>query len=141
MLHAEGATKEWFPETHGPCSRELRINDHLGAGGVMTPGKIQDPEGAKIVVISLKTTAGVVAAIHKHAYKIVCFGDSVSGILHVDTTATAGGKHDPSKHGRSSILIYKSYMYSKASVDPERYIFKIDQKARNQWVSILARQI
>jgi hypothetical protein len=23
ILHAEEATKEWFLETHGPCSRDL----------------------------------------------------------------------------------------------------------------------
>ena len=40
-----------------------------------------------------------------------------------------------------SILIYKSDMYSEASLDPERYTFKVEQKARNQWVSTHARQI
>ena len=32
-------------------------------------------------------------------------------------------------------------MYIEASLDPERCIFKIDQKARNHWVSNQARQI
>ena len=59
----------------------------------------------------------------------------------MDTTAIGRGKHDPSKQGRMSILIYKSYMYSEASLDPERCSFKIDQKARNQWVSIHAQHI
>jgi len=40
ILKAEGVTKEWFPETHGPCSRDQRINTHLRAGGVMTLGRI-----------------------------------------------------------------------------------------------------
>jgi hypothetical protein len=90
-------------------------------------------------VISFKTTAGAVASIHKQAYKIVCFGDAVGGRLRMDTTAKAGGKQDSSKEGRRSILVYKSYMYSKASLDPERCTFNIDKKARNQWVSIHAR--
>jgi hypothetical protein len=47
ILHAEGASKEWFLEPHGPCIRDLRINSHLGAGGGMTPGRIQDPKGQK----------------------------------------------------------------------------------------------
>jgi uncharacterized protein (DUF1330 family) len=108
LLHAEGTTKEWFPDNRSPCSRDLRINGHLGAGGVMTPGRIQDPEGAKIVVISFKTAAGAVATIHKQTYKIVCSRGTTGGRLRVRTTATSGRKQDPSKQGRRSILIYKS---------------------------------
>ena len=73
ILQAEGATKEWFPEQYGPCSWDMRINSHLGAGGVMTSVRIQDPEGAKTVIISFKTATRAVATIHKHTYKIVCF--------------------------------------------------------------------
>ena len=75
LLQAEGATKEWFLDSRTPCSRDMRINGHLGAGGVMTPGRIQDPEGAKTVVMSFKSAAGTVATIHKQTYKIVCFAD------------------------------------------------------------------
>ncbi len=88
ILQVEGGTKEWFPQTHGPCTRYLRINANLGAGGVMTPGRISGPEGAKTVVISFKTTAGAVAAIHKQTLRIVCFGDAVGGRLRVDASAT-----------------------------------------------------
>ena len=81
ILEAEGVTKEWFPETHGPCSRDMRINSYLGAGGLMTLGRIPDPEGAKIVVISFKTPAGAVDAVHMHTYTIVCLDDAVVGRL------------------------------------------------------------
>jgi len=47
LLQAKGITKEWFPESHGPCNMDLRINTHLGARGVMTLDRIQDPEGTK----------------------------------------------------------------------------------------------
>jgi hypothetical protein len=76
ILQAEGATKEWFLEPHGPCTRDLRINSHLGAGGVMSPGRIQDLEGANTVLISFKTTARTVAAVHRQTYTIVCFKDT-----------------------------------------------------------------
>jgi len=59
----------------------------------------------------------------------------------VDTLATTKGEKGPSKQGRRSILIYKSYMYKEASLDPERCNFKVDQKVRNQWVANHARQI
>ena len=70
-------------------------------------------------MISFKTTAGAIAAIQKHTYKIVSFGDATGGRLRVDAAATSGEKQDPSKQGRRSILIYKSSMYSEASLDPE----------------------
>ena len=97
----------------------------------MIPCRIQDPEGAQTIVVSFKTAAGAVATIHKQAYKIVCFGDATGGRLQVDASVTAGGKQDPSKQGRKSILIYKSYMYSEASMYPEKFTFKMDQKAQN----------
>jgi hypothetical protein len=63
IFQAEGATKEWFPELHGQCTRDMRINSYLGAGGVMTPGRIQDPEGANTVIISFKTSVDFVRRI------------------------------------------------------------------------------
>ena len=33
-------TKDWLPTPNGPCNRDLHLNAHLGAGGVMTPGRI-----------------------------------------------------------------------------------------------------
>jgi hypothetical protein len=68
------------------------INFHIGAIGVMTPGRIHDPEGAKIVVVSFKTAAGAILADQRHTYKIVCFKDNDNGRLKVDTAATIGGK-------------------------------------------------
>jgi hypothetical protein len=135
LLQEEGAAKNWFPEKYGPCARDLRINSHLGAGGVMTTGRIQDPEGAKTTIISFKTAAGAVAAIHRQTYKIICFRDATRGRLRVDTAATTDGKHDSSKQGLRNILIYKSHMYKETTLDPERCSHKSDQKARNLWVA------
>ena len=69
----------------------------------MTLGRIQDPEGAKTVVVSFKTATGAILAVQRHTYKIVCFRDIDSGQLKVDTTTTIGGKQDMSKHGRMVI--------------------------------------
>ncbi len=96
-MQAEGTTRHWFVEPRGPCVRDIRISTHLGAAGVMTPGRIQDPEGAKTVVVSFKTAAGAILAVQRQAYKIVCFRDIDSGRLRVDTSATIGGKQDMSK--------------------------------------------
>ena len=72
------------------------------------------------MIISFKTTTRAVATIHIHKYNIGCFKDAVGGRQRVDASATAGGKQDPRKQGLRSILIYKSYMYTEASLDPER---------------------
>ena len=39
-LQTAGSLRDWFPAAKGPCNRDARINTHLGAGGVMTPGRI-----------------------------------------------------------------------------------------------------
>ncbi len=107
----------------------------------MNLGKSQDPERAKTIVISFKTVVGAVAEAHMQTFKIIGFGDVDIDRLRVDTTATTEGKHDPSKQDRKSILIYKSHVYTEASLDPERWSFKTDVKFKNKWVSDHVRQI
>jgi len=85
----------------------------------MTPGRIQDPEGAKTVVVSFKTAAGAILVVQRQTFKIVSFMDTNSGRLRVDTAATTGGRHDMNKHGRRVILIYKAHMYKEATLDPK----------------------
>ena len=65
MLQAEGTARHWFAEPRGPCVRDIRINTHLGAAGVMKPGRIQDSEGAKTVVVSFKNAAGAILAVQR----------------------------------------------------------------------------
>jgi len=104
-VQQEGTPKSWFSAPRDTCERDLRINSHLGTGGYMTPGRIQDPKGAKIVVVSIKTSVGAILAVHRQTYKIVCFQASVGGCFGVDTPTTTGGKQDPSKQGRRTIMI------------------------------------
>jgi len=71
LLTTKRAIRQWFPKPTGLCIRDIRLNSHLGAQGVMTPGRIQDPEGAKTFVLSLKSAAGEVIAVHRQTFKIV----------------------------------------------------------------------
>jgi hypothetical protein len=107
----------------------------------MTPGRIQDPEGAKTAVVSFKTAAGAILAVQRQTYKIVSFRDNDNGRLIVDTSATIGGKRDMNKQGRRVILIYKAHMYTEASLDPERCTHKSDEQARRSWIQTHLRQI
>ena len=51
----------------------------------MTPGRIHDPEGAKIIEVSFKTATGAIIAVQRQTYKIVCFKDMDNGCLRMDT--------------------------------------------------------
>jgi len=51
----------------------LRLNTHLGVGGVISTGRIHDPERATAVILSYKTAAGDAIAIARKNIKIVCF--------------------------------------------------------------------
>jgi hypothetical protein len=134
VLQTSGRQKDLFPTVNEPCNGDGRINKHLGAGGVITPGRIQDPEGAKTMVISFKTAAGAILAAQRQTYKIVCFRDAISGILKVDQDATAGGKQNQALQGMRVLLIYKTHMHAEAALDPERCAFKTDANMRSKWL-------
>jgi hypothetical protein len=134
ILQKSGNVKDWFPDPYGPCSRDLRLNAHLGAGGIMTPGRIQDTEGAKTTVVSFKTAAGAITELHKQTLRCVCYSDTTSGRLKIDRAATARGKHNPSLQRRRVMLIYKTHMHPEASLDPEHCKPKSDARAMSIWL-------
>ena len=70
-LRVSGTRKDWFPHPDAPCQKNLEINHHLGAEGVMSHGRIQDPKGAKHLVISYRTAAGVVAVIVRSMFPLM----------------------------------------------------------------------
>ena len=141
LPQAEGTARHWFAEPRDHIIRDTMINSHLGAASVMTPGRIQDPEGAKTVVVSVKTAAGAILAVNRQTYKIVCFKDNDSGRLRVDTSATIGGKQDMNKQSRRVMLIYKAHMYTEVTLDPERCAHTSDEKAMRNWLQTHLRQI
>ena len=56
----------------------------------MSPGQVQDPKGAKTIVLSYKTTAGVVAGVVKHMFLLTCDTEEHPGRMHLDATLTSG---------------------------------------------------
>jgi len=112
-----GTQQYWYPDMHY-CEQDLSLNTHLGAGGAMSTGRVQDPEGAKTIILSYKTAAGAVTTISRQNLKIVCFGDTHTGRLRVDTHTTAGGKQDCNMQGRRMVLIYMASMHSGSSLNP-----------------------
>ena len=96
-LRAAGIAADWFPDPTTTCQMNLELNYHLGAEGVMSTGRIQDPEGAKHLVISYQTAAGAIATISMHKFPIMTYKDALTGKLKVDENMRAGGLRNPSE--------------------------------------------
>ena len=45
------------------------------------------------------------------------------------------------KQSRRIILTYKAHMYNEASLNPERFTHKSNEKARRSWLLTLLRQV
>jgi hypothetical protein len=131
ILQKSGNTKEWFPDPYGPSTRDLRLNNHLGAGAIMTPGRIQDPKGAKTIVASFKFATGAITTIQRQTLRFVCYIDTNSGRLRIDMAATTGEKQNPSLIRRRLMLIYRTHMHPESSLDPEHCTPKSDARARS----------
>jgi len=74
----------------------------------MSPGRVQDPEGAKTITLSYNTPAGAIAAIIKRRFLITCYTEQDTGRLRLDpalTTGTTAG----ARSGAKKILIYDSH--------------------------------
>ena len=63
---------EWYLDNPYDCIHSVELNKNLGAEGAMPPGRVQDPEGAKMITISLNTAARAVATIIKLRVLITC---------------------------------------------------------------------
>jgi hypothetical protein len=84
----------------------------------MPPGRIQEPEGKKIMVISFKVLAGAILAVPRHTLKIVCSRDAINNRLGFDTDARVGGKQTPTVEGSRVLLMYKTHTHTEATLDP-----------------------
>ncbi len=83
----------------------------------MSPGRVQDPEGAKLLLISYASTAGATAALIKRRFEIIYYTKPDTGRLRVDPSLTAGitgGAHA----GARKILIYDAYVHPQSDLDP-----------------------
>jgi hypothetical protein len=83
----------------------------------MSPRRVQDPEGAKTLVVSYKTAAGATSAIVKRRFQITCYTEPDTGRLRVDPALTAG-IIACSHTGAKKILIYDAYVHPQSDLDP-----------------------
>jgi hypothetical protein len=98
----------------------------------MSTGRIQDPEGAKRIILFYKTTAGAATVISRQNMKIAFFSDTHTGKLKVEKNATPGGKQEKSMQSRRMVLIYMTVMQSGSSLNPIQCTHKTDHIARHR---------
>ena len=93
----------------------------MGAEWAMSPGRVQDPEGAKSITLSYNSPAGAIAAIFKRKFLITCCTYHDTGCLSLDHVLIAGIRAK-ARTGAKKILIYDSHIHPPLSdLDPTNY--------------------
>jgi len=116
-LRAAGTTADWFPDPKAKCQKNFELNYHLGAEGVMSLGRIHNPEGAKHLVISYQTAARAIASITIHRFPLMTYKDALTGRLKVDENMIARDLRNPSE-GPKKLIIYSANMHSRSALNP-----------------------
>lgn len=83
----------------------------------MYSGRIQDPEGAKHIVISHQTAAGAIATMSRHKFPLMTYKDALTGKLKVDYKMTAGYLRNPAE-GSNNLMIYSVNMHPRNVLNP-----------------------
>jgi hypothetical protein len=61
----------------------------------MFPGRVQDPEGAKTIVLNYKLAAGAIVAMVKHMFLLTCYNEKHTGRMRLDAALTSGRTAGP----------------------------------------------
>ena len=83
----------------------------------MFPGRIQDPEDAKHLVISYQTAAGAIASMSRHIFPLMTYKDALTRRFKVDGKTTAGDLRNPAE-GSKKLLIYSTNMHPRSILHP-----------------------
>jgi len=98
----------------------------------MPPGRVQDPEGAKMIIVNFNTAAGVVAAIIKRRFLITCYTEADTNRLRLDAALTSGDTTGAMK-GAKKILIYDNIMHPLSNLDSSKCGTCITSRDRGTW--------
>ena len=98
----------------------------------MYPGRVQDPEGAKVITISFNTATGAVATIIKCMFLITYYTEADTGRLRLDAALTTGDTSEARK-GDKKILIYDNIMHPLNSLEPSKCGTSITARDRATW--------
>jgi hypothetical protein len=116
-LRIANTVADWFLENPLNYEQNLALNTHLGAEGAVSPERVQDPEGAKTLVVIYRTTSGATTTIIKRRFQVTCYIEPDTGRLRVDPAFTTGiirGSHTGAKKN----LIYDAFVHPQSDLDP-----------------------
>ena len=106
----------------------------------MSNGRIQDPEGAKHLVISYQTATGALTTICRHTFPVMTYKDALTGKLKVDENMIARDLQNPSE-GLKKLLIYSANMHPRSALNPAKCIAKNSPRDRANWVASMLTQM
>ncbi len=100
----------------------------------MSPGRIEDPEGAKTVVVIFNTAAGAAASIIERRFLITCYTEADRGRLRLDAALTTSDILGARKRVEKN-LIYDNIMHPLSSLDPINCGQGITPRERLTWAT------
>jgi hypothetical protein len=118
----------------------MALNKHMGAEGAMSPRRVHDPEGAKIIVLSYKTAAGALASVIKHMFVITCFTEAETGRMRLDLALTVG-RATGAQPGAKKILIYDATPHPLLDLNPAKCGPGTTPRERQQWAIHMLMQV
>jgi hypothetical protein len=135
-----GTESEWFPDIPIDCVRSLALNTHMGVERALSKRRLQDPEGAKLVVLNYKTTAGAADAILKHKFQITGYAKTYTKRLRIDLALTSGdmaGVHS----GAPKKLIYTASAHPLSDLNPDKCGQGIPPRDKQTWAVNMLKQL
>ena len=112
-LLTSGTEAYWFPDSQHGCEMNFALNKHIGAEGAMSSDRVQDPEGAKTVVISYATTAGATTTVIKRMFQITCYIEPYTTRLRVDRPSQRASHAEPTRGPKRSLSTTHTYTHSQ----------------------------
>jgi hypothetical protein len=95
----------------------------------MSLGRIQDPKGAKHLVISYQNATGVIATILRNRFPLMTYKNALTCRLKVDEKMNARDLRQPSE-GSKKLLIYAADMHPRSIFSPTTCIAKSSPRER-----------
>ena len=106
----------------------------------MSSGRVQDPEGAKQLVISYQTAAGATSAIIRGRFPLMTYKDALTRRLKVEERMRAGDMRQPAE-GSKKMLIYSASIHPKSILNPAGCTANFTPKERASWIAATMPQL
>ena len=106
----------------------------------MSQGRVQDPEGAKTIVLNYNTAAGAVASVIKHRFLPTCYTDENTGRLRLDEALTSG-RTAWAHQGAKKILIYDAVSHPLSELNPAKCGVGATTRDRQKWAEDMLKQV